>query len=141
IILKTDPSGAVVHLGDVARVELGADGYGVTSLFNGYPAAGVAIMLAPGANALKTVDAVKAKADELRASLPPGMKMIYPIDNTTFIRLSIHDVAVTLIEAIALVVLVMYLFLQSWRAALLPAIAVPVVLLGAFGVVAAAGYS
>src|SRR6185437_15252525 len=105
------------------------------------PAAGVAIMLAPGANALKTVDAVKAKADELRASLPPGMKMIYPIDNTTFIRLSIHDVVVTLIEAIALVVLVMYLFLQNWRATLVPAIAVPVVLLGTFGVLAAAGYS
>src|SRR5579883_1192998 len=139
IILKTDTSGAVVHLGDVARVELGADAYGVTSLFNGYPAAGVAIMLAPGANALKTVDAVKA--EELRASLPPGMKMIYPIDNTTFIRLSIHDVVVTLIEAIGLVVLVMYLFLQNWRATLVPAIAVPVVLLGTFGVLAAAGYS
>ena len=141
IILKTDTSGAVVHLGDVARVELGADNYGITSLFNGYPAAGVAIMLAPGANALKTVDAVKAKADQLRASLPPGMKMIYPVDNTTFIRLSIHDVVVTLIEAIGLVVLVMYLFLQNWRATLVPAIAVPVVLLGTFGVLAAAGYS
>ncbi|HEY8255662.1 MAG TPA: efflux RND transporter permease subunit, partial [Rhizomicrobium sp.] len=141
IILKTDPSGAVVHLGDVGRVELGADNYGITSLFNGYPAAGVAIMLAPGANALKTVDAVKAKADELRASLPPGMKMIYPVDNTTFIRLSIHDVIVTLIEAIALVVLVMYVFLQNWRATLIPAIAVPVVLLGTFGVLAVAGYS
>ena len=141
IILKTDSGGAVVHLGDVARVELGADSYGITSLFNGHPAAGVAIMLAPGANALKTVDAVKAKADELKASLPPGMKMIYPVDNTTFIRLSIHDVVVTLIEAIALVVLVMYLFLQNWRATLIPAIAVPVVLLGTFGVLAAAGYS
>src|ERR1700761_4804751 len=141
IILKTDPSGAVVHLGDVARVELGADSYGITSLFNGYPAAGVAVMLAPGANSLKTVDAVKAKADELKASLPPGMKMIYPVDNTTFIRLSIHDVVVTLIEAIGLVVLVMYLFLQNWRATLVPAIAVPVVLLGTFGVLAAAHYS
>src|SRR6185312_5765306 len=141
IILKTDPSGAVVHLGDVARVELGADSYGITSLFNGHPAAGVAIMLAPGANALKTVDAVKVKAEELKASLPPGMKMIYPVDNTTFIRLSIHDVVVTLIEAIALVVMVMYLFLQNWRATLIPAIAVPVVLLGTFGVLAAAGYS
>jgi multidrug efflux pump len=141
IILKTDPGGAVVHLGDVARIELGADSYGITSLFNGYPAAGVAIMLAPGANALKTVDAVKGKAEELKLSLPPGMKMIYPVDNTTFIRLSIHDVVVTLIEAIALVVLVMYLFLQNWRATLIPAIAVPVVLLGTFGVLAAAGYS
>ncbi|HEX4179122.1 MAG TPA: efflux RND transporter permease subunit, partial [Rhizomicrobium sp.] len=141
IILKTSTTGAVVRLGDVARVELGAETYGIASLFNGYPAAGIPIMLAPGANALKTVDAVKAKAEELKAQLPPGMKMIYPVDNTTFIRLSIHDVVVTLIEAIALVVLVMYIFLQNWRATLIPAIAVPVVLLGTFGVLAAAGYS
>jgi multidrug efflux pump len=141
IILKTAPSGAVVRLGDVARVELGAESYSVLSEFNGYPASGVAILLAPGANALKTVDAVKDRAHELEASLPPGMKMNFPVDNTTFIRLSIHDVVVTLIEAIALVVLVMYLFLQNWRATLIPAIAVPVVLLGTFGVLAAAGYT
>ncbi|MEI7790495.1 MAG: efflux RND transporter permease subunit [Alphaproteobacteria bacterium] len=141
IILKTAPSGAVVRLADVARVELGAETYAIASLFNGYPAAGIPINLAPGANALKTVDAVKKKADELKASLPPGMKLVYPVDNTTFIRLSIHDVIVTLIEAIALVVLVMYIFLQNWRATLIPAIAVPVVLLGTFGVLAVAGYS
>ncbi|MCP5412122.1 MAG: efflux RND transporter permease subunit [Alphaproteobacteria bacterium] len=141
IILKTSASGAVVHLSDVARVELGADTYGITSMFNEQPAAGVAIMLAPGANALKTVDAVKARAEELRKSLPPGMKMVYPVDNTTFIRLSIHDVIVTLLEAIALVVLVMFIFLQNWRATLIPAVAVPVVLLGTFGVLAIAGYS
>jgi multidrug efflux pump len=141
IILKTATSGAVVRLRDVARVELGAETYGVASLFNGYPAAGIPIMLAPGANALKTVDAVKAKAEELKASLPPGMKLVYPVDNTTFIRLSIHDVIITLAEAIALVVLVMYVFLQNWRATLIPAIAVPVVLLGTFGVLAMFGYS
>jgi multidrug efflux pump len=141
IILKTSPTGAVVRLGDVARVELGAETYSIASLYNGYPAAGMPVMLAPGANALKTVDAVKAKCEELKASLPPGMKLIYAVDNTTFIRLSIHDVVVTLIEAIALVVLVMYVFLQNWRATLIPAIAVPVVLLGTFGVLAAAGYS
>jgi multidrug efflux pump len=141
IILKTAPTGAVVRLGDIGRVELGAETYAIASLYNGYPAAGIPIMLAPGANALKTVDAVKAKAEELKASLPPGMKMVYPIDNTTFIRLSIHDVVVTLVEAIALVVLVMYIFLQNWRATLIPAIAVPVVLLGTFGVLAATGYS
>jgi multidrug efflux pump len=141
IILKTSTSGAVVRLGDVARVELGAETYSIASLYDGYPAAGIPIMLAPGANALKTVDAVKAKAKELEAQLPPGMKMIYPVDNTTFIRLSIHDVVVTLLEAIALVVLVMYIFLQNWRATLIPAIAVPVVLLGTFGVLAAAHYS
>jgi multidrug efflux pump len=141
IILKTSPSGAMVRLGDVGRVELGAETYAIASLYDGYPAAGIPIMLAPGANALKTVDAVKARADELRSSLPPGMKLVYPIDNTLFIRLSIHDVVVTLLEAIALVVLVMYIFLQNWRATLIPAIAVPVVLLGTFGVLAAAGYS
>ena len=141
IILKTSTSGAVVRLGDVARVELGAETYAIASLFNGYPAAGIPISLAPGANALKTVDAVKAKCEELKASLPPGMKLVYPIDNTTFIRLSIHDVVVTLLEAIALVVLVMYVFLQDWRATLIPAIAVPVVLLGTFGILAAFGYS
>jgi len=141
IILKTVSSGAVVRLSDVARVELGAETYALASLFNGYPAAGIPISLAPGANALKTVDAVKAKCEELKASLPPGMKMVYPIDNTLFIRLSIHDVVVTLIEAIALVVLVMYVFLQNWRATLIPTIAVPVVLLGTFGVLAIAHYS
>jgi multidrug efflux pump len=141
IILKTAATGAVVRLRDVARVELGAESYAVTSLFNGMPAAGVAIMLAPGANALKTVDAVKARADQLRGSLPPGMKMSYPIDNTDFIRLSIHDVIITLLEAISLVVLVIYIFLQNWRATLIPAIAVPVVLLGTFGVLSAVGYS
>jgi multidrug efflux pump len=120
---------------------LGAETYALASLYNGYPAAGIPVMLAPGANALKTVDAIKAKCEEIKASLPPGMKLVYPIDNTLFIRLSIHDVVVTLLEAIALVVLVMYVFLQNWRATLIPAIAVPVVLLGTFGVLAAAGYS
>ncbi|MEY4708336.1 MAG: hypothetical protein RJB58_2059 [Pseudomonadota bacterium] len=141
IVLKTSPGGAVVRLRDVARVELGAESYEITSLFNGYPAAGVAVMLAPGANALSTVAAVKERAEELRAILPPGMKMVYPVDNTTFIRLSIHDVVVTLIEAIFLVVLVMYVFLQNWRATLIPAIAVPVVLLGTFGILAMFGYT
>ncbi len=141
IILKTDPAGAVVRLRDVARIELGAESYAIESLFNGKPAAGAAILLSPGANALKTVDAVKARADGLRASLPPGMKMSYPIDNTDFIRLSIRQVVVTLAEAIALVVLVMYIFLQNWRTTLVPAVAVPVVLLGTFGVLAIFGYT
>jgi multidrug efflux pump len=141
IILKTTPNGAAVRLRDIGRVEMGAETYAIASLFNGFPAAGIPINLAPGANALKTVDAVKAKAEELKASLPPGMKMVYPIDNTTFIRLSIHDVVITLLEAIALVVLVMYVFLQNWRATLIPAIAVPVVLLGTFGVLAMFGYT
>ncbi len=141
VILKTSATGAVVRLGDVARVELGAESYGFVALFNGMPAAGLAVMLAPGANALTTVAAVKERAEGLRASLPPGMKMSYPVDNTDFIRLSIQDVIKTLIEAIILVVLVMYLFLQNWRATLIPAIAVPVVILGTFGILALFGYS
>ena len=141
IILKTTPDGAVVHLSDVARVELGADTYAITSLMNGRPAAGIAIMPSPGANALKLVDQVKKRASELESSFPPGMKMVFALDNTEFIRLSIRDVVKTLVEAILLVILVMYVFLQNWRTTLVPAVAVPVVLLGTFGILAATGYS
>ena len=141
VILKTTASGAVVHLSDVARVELGAENYGIESLFNGKPASGAAITLAPGANALKTVDGVKAKADSLRSLLPPGMKLSYPIDNTDYIRLSIRQVVETLIEAISLVVLVMYVFLQNVRTTLVPTVAVPVVLLGTFGILAVFHYT
>ena len=141
IILRSHPDGSVVRLSDVARVELGADDYSVTSRFDGRPAAGVAIKLAPGANALATADAVKKCAAELAAALPPGVAMAFPVDNTTFVRLSIREVIITLIEAIALVVAVMFLFLQNWRVTLIPALAVPVVLLGTFGILAAFGYS
>ncbi|HKD47934.1 MAG TPA: efflux RND transporter permease subunit, partial [Rhizomicrobium sp.] len=141
IILKTAPGGAVVHLSDVARVELGADTYAITSLMNGRPASGIAILPSPGANALKLVDEVKRRALAMEPQFPPGMKMAFAVDNTDFIRLSIKDVVITLIEAILLVILVMYIFLQNWRTTLVPAVAVPVVLLGTFGVLAAAGYS
>ncbi|MGH6829000.1 MAG: efflux RND transporter permease subunit, partial [Rhizomicrobium sp.] len=141
IILKTSPDGAVVHLSDVARVELGADNYGVLSEMNGHPAAGIAILPSPGANALKVVDEVKARALALAPQFPPGMQIAFPLDNTEFIRLSIRDVVITLAEAVALVILVMYIFLQNWRTTLVPAVAVPVVLLGTFGVLAAAGYT
>src|SRR5579871_833796 len=141
IILKGSTGGAVVRLGDVARVELGAQSYGSISRFNGHPASGLAIRPVPGANALKTADAVRAEADILAKNLPPGLKLDYVVDNTKFIRLSIRDVIKTLIQAIALVILVMFVFLQSWRTTLIPAIAVPVVLLGTFGVLNAAGYS
>ncbi|MES2255088.1 MAG: efflux RND transporter permease subunit [Pseudomonadota bacterium] len=141
IILKTNPDGAVVHLSDVARVELGGDNYAVISEMNGHPAAGFAVMPAPGANALKLVDELKKRALAMEPTFPPGMKLLFPVDNTEFIRLSIRDVVKTLIEAIALVILVMYLFLQNWRTTLVPAVAVPVVLLGTFGVLAMAGYS
>ncbi|MBV9991121.1 MAG: efflux RND transporter permease subunit [Alphaproteobacteria bacterium] len=141
IVLRTSTTGAVVRLKDVARVELGAQSYAVVSRMNGKPAAGIAIQLAPGANALKTADAVKAKAAELSSTFPPGVKLAFPVDNTTFIRLSINDVIKTLVEATILVIVVMFLFLQNWRTTLIPAIAVPVVLLGTFAVLAAFGYS
>jgi multidrug efflux pump len=141
IILKTQPDGSVVHLSDVARVELGADDYSNTTRLNGRPAGGVAIQLSPGANALTTADLVKQRATELAASLPAGLKLSFPVDSTTFIKLSIRQVVVTLIEAIALVIAVMFIFLQNWRVTLIPAVAVPVVLLGTFGVLAAFGYS
>ncbi len=141
IVLKTNTTGAIVRLKDVARVELGAQSYAVVSRMNGKPAAGIAIQLAPGANALKTADAVKAKATELAATFPPGVKLAFPVDNTTFIRLSINDVFKTLVEATILVIVVMFVFLQNWRTTLIPAIAVPVVLLGTFAILAAFGYS
>ncbi len=141
IVLKASTGGAVVRLRDVARVELGAQSYAIVSRMNGKPAAGIPIQLAPGANALTTADAVKAKAMELASTFPPGLKLAFPVDNTTFIRLSINDVFKTLVEATFLVVVVMFVFLQHWRTTLIPAIAVPVVLLGTCAVLAAFGYS
>jgi hydrophobe/amphiphile efflux-1 (HAE1) family protein len=141
IVLKTASNGSVVRLGDVARVEVGADTYTQLARLNGHPAAGLAIKLAPGANALKTVALVKARVEQLATQLPPGIAVSFPVDNSTFIQLSISDVIRTLLIAIALVVLVMFLFLQNWRATLIPAIAVPVVLLGTFAVLSVAGYS
>jgi multidrug efflux pump len=141
IILKTQPDGSLVRLSDVARVELGADDYSTITRFNGRPAGGIAIQLAPGANALQTADLVKQKATALAAYLPPGLQLSFPVDTTTFIKLSIQQVIITLIEAIVLVIAVMYLFLQNWRVTLIPAVAVPVVLLGTFVPLAAFGYS
>ena len=141
VILKTQPDGSQVRLGDVARVELGSDGYGFISRVNGHPAAGLAIRLAPGANALQTAEAVKKRAIQLAATFPPGVQLAFPVDTTTFIKLSVQQVVITLVEAILLVIAVMYLFLQNWRVTLIPAVAVPVVLLGTFGVLAAAGFT
>ncbi|MGN6818951.1 MAG: efflux RND transporter permease subunit [Sphingomonas sp.] len=141
IRLKSNTDGSVVRLGDVARVELGAENYGFTSEYNGKPASGIAIKLAPGANALTTVTAVKAKVDEVARQFPSDVKVVYPYDTTPFVRLSVEHVVVTLIEAVVLVFLVMFLFLQNWRATLIPTIAVPVVLLGTFAVMALAGFS
>jgi hydrophobe/amphiphile efflux-1 (HAE1) family protein len=141
VVLKTQTDGSQVRLGDVARVELGADAYGFVSRVNGHPASGMAVRLAPGANALKTAEAVKKRALELAATFPPGVKLVFPVDTTTFIKLSIRQVVLTLVVAIILVIAVMFLFLQNWRVTLIPALAVPVVLLGTFGVLAAAGFT
>ncbi len=141
IRLKSGGDGSVVRLGDVARVQIGAENYGFSSLWNGKPAAGIAIKLAPGANALTTVDAVKARVAEIAGSFPPDVKVVYPYDSTPFVRLSVRQVIETLIEAVVLVFVVMFLFLQNWRATLIPTIAVPVVLLGTFAVLQVAGYS
>ncbi|MGH6909974.1 MAG: efflux RND transporter permease subunit, partial [Phenylobacterium sp.] len=141
IILKTTPDGAHVFLRDVARVELGAENYNSLAKYNLQSAAGLAIKLAPGGNALNTAKAVKARVEELSKSFPPGIKYVIPVDSTPFIQQSIEEVVKTLVEAIVLVFLVMFLFLQNWRATLIPTIAVPVVLLGTFGILAAFGYS
>ena len=141
VILKTNPDGSLVRLGDVARVELGAESYDSAANYNGKPASGIAIKLATGANALKTAAAVKAEIETLSKQFPEGVKYVIPYDSTPFVKLSIEEVVKTLIEAIVLVFVVMFLFLQNWRATLIPTIAVPVVLLGTFAVLAAFGYS
>jgi multidrug efflux pump len=141
IVLKSQPDGSLVRLGDVARVEMGAQAYGFVSRVNGHPASGIQISLTPGANALTTAVAVKRRAAELSASFPAGLHLAFPVDTTAFIKLSVEHVVITLIEAVALVIAVMYLFLQNWRVTLIPALAVPVVLLGTFGVLAVFGFS
>ena len=141
IILRVTPRGAQVRLRDVARVELAGESFDVESFINGKASGGMGIRLASGANALDTADAIRARLTELSQFFPEGLETVYPVDTTPFVRISIEEVVKTLAEAIGLVFLVMYLFLQNWRATLIPTIAVPVVLLGTFGVLAVAGYS
>ncbi|HWU03255.1 MAG TPA: efflux RND transporter permease subunit [Novosphingobium sp.] len=141
IVVKSLTNGSTVRLSDVARIELGAETYGVVSKVNGHPGAGLAISLAPGADALKTAKLVKAEFDRQKKDFPPGYEFAFANDSTRFITKSVHDVVETLFEAIVLVVIVMFVFLQSWRATLIPAIAVPVVMLGTFAIFAAAGFS
>ena len=141
IRLKSNADGSVVRLRDVARVAIGAENYTFSAQWNGKPASGIAVKLAPGANALDTVAAVKKRVTELSSSFPPDVKVIFPYDTSPFVRLSIEQVVETLGEAIVLVFLVMFLFLQNLRATLIPTIAVPVVLTGTFAVLAAFGYS
>ncbi|MEH6397266.1 efflux RND transporter permease subunit [Pseudoalteromonas sp.] len=141
IFVKTNPDGSVVRLGDVAKVELGGENYGVVARFNGKPASGLGVKLASGANALDTAAGVKAALAELEPFFPEGLASVVPYDTTPFVSLSIEKVVSTLIEAVVLVFLVMYLFLQNFRATLIPTIAVPVVLLGTFAVLQVLGYS
>lgn len=141
ILLKTDTAGAQVRIKDVARVELGSENYQFRAQYNGQAASGLAIMLAPGANALEVREAVGVRLDELSQNFPTGLKMVVPYDTTPFVRLSITQVVYTLLEAVVLVFLVMFLFLQNWRATIIPTLAVPVVILGTFAVLSVFGYS
>ncbi|WP_153768949.1 efflux RND transporter permease subunit [Labrenzia sp. CE80] len=141
ILLKTKPDGSAIYLADVAAVELAEEDYSSVSRFNGHPAAGFSVNLSSGANAVDTAEAVRAVVDGLSSALPAGVTVEYPYDTSPFVEESIEQVYQTLIEAIILVFLVMFLFLQSWRATLIPTIAVPVVLLGTFGVLSAFGMS
>ncbi|MEW6611666.1 MAG: efflux RND transporter permease subunit [Pseudomonadota bacterium] len=141
ILLKVNPDGSQVRLRDVAEVSLGGESYAINAQYNGMPSSGMALRLATGANALDTAKAVRATIASLEPSLPPGAKIVIPYDTTPVVSASIHEVVKTLAEAIVLVFLVMFLFLQSFRATLIPTIAVPVVLLGTFGVLAAFGYT
>ncbi|EFO0304250.1 multidrug efflux RND transporter permease subunit [Escherichia coli] len=141
ILLKVQQDGSQVLLRDVARVELGAEDYSTVARYNGKPAAGIAIKLATGANALDTSRAVKEELNRLSAYFPASLKTVYPYDTTPFIEISIQEVFKTLVEAIILVFLVMYLFLQNFRATIIPTIAVPVVILGTFAILSAVGFT
>jgi multidrug efflux pump len=141
IVLRSNTDGSLLKLGDVARVELGQAAYGFHVVYNGFPASGVAITLATGANALDTVHNVTDLIRRLQPTFPHGLKAVFPFDTTPFVRRSIRDVIETLVEAVALVFLVMFVFLQNIRATLIPSVAVPVVLMGTFGVLALMGYS
>jgi multidrug efflux pump len=141
IVVKSDSSGARVQLSQVARVELGAESYGTIIHVNGYPGAGIGIYLEPGANALTTSKLIKAKVEAAKDRMPPGYDFTYANDSSDFIKLSIEEVVKTLAEAMALVILVMFVFLQSWRATMVPGIAIPVVLTGTFAVLYVLGFS
>ncbi len=141
ILLKVQQNGSQVRIGDVARVELGAQSYNYNAVYNGKPSVGMALKLTPGANQLTTEAAVRTEIAQLEKFYPPGLKTVYPLDTEPFIVLSIKEVVITLAEAIGLVFLVMLVFLQNFRATLIPTIAVPVVLLGTFGVLSVLGFS
>jgi multidrug efflux pump len=141
IILRTNSDGSTVRLKDVAESRIGTENYDIQSFYKGKPVAGMAIRLAAGANALDTGDRVKAKLAELAKYFPAGMDVVYPFDTTPFVKISIEEVVQTLLEAVCLVFIIMFLFLQNFRATLIPTIAVPVVLLGTLGVLSIGGFS
>ncbi|HQE27793.1 MAG TPA: efflux RND transporter permease subunit [Phycisphaerae bacterium] len=141
IPVRVNPDGSLVRIGDVGRAELGTDSYDIESYYNGAPSAGMGIRQMAGANALDTANAVKAKLEELSQFFPPGMKVVYPYETTPFVKVAIKEVVKTLFEAIILVFIVMYVFMGNVRATLIPTIAVPVVLLGTFAVLALFGFS
>jgi multidrug efflux pump len=141
ILLRVNSDGSRVHIRDIGRVELAGQDYGTQARINGHPAAAVAIRLAPTANALQTAEAVRAKVADLSKYFPPNIQVNYPLDTSAFVQISIEEVIKTLLEAIVLVFLVMYLFLQNIRATFIPTIVVPVALLGTFGVMSAFGFS
>lgn len=141
IIIKTGGDGRVTHVRDVARVELGAADYSAATSYNGQPSVGMGIFQLPGSNAIATADAIYARMKELKKSFPPGVDYAIPYDTTLFVRSSIEDVIITLLEAVGLVVIVVLVFLQSWRSAIIPLLAIPVSLIGTFAVMAAFGFS
>ena len=141
IILRTNPDGSTVKLKDVAESKIGTENYEIQSYYNGKPLGGMAVRLAAGANALETGNRIKTKMAELSKYFPAGVKVVYPYDSTPFVKISIEEVVHTLIEAVFLVFIIMFLFLQNIRATMIPTIAVPVVLLGTMGVLAACGFS
>ncbi|AMV73730.1 efflux RND transporter permease subunit [Desulfuromonas carbonis] len=141
IILRTNPDGSTVRLKDVATTKIGTEDYQIQAFYNGKPLGGMAVRLASGANALETGTRIKAKMAELEKYFPAGLKVVYPYDSTPFVKISIEEVVRTLIEAICLVFVIMFLFLQNIRATLIPTIAVPVVLLGTMGALSVAGFS
>ncbi len=141
IPVRINPDGSVVRIKDVGRAELGTDAYDMEAFYNGKPSAGMAIRMAAGSNAVDTANAIKTKLNEMSRYFPPGMKVVYPYDTTPFVQVAIHEVVKTLFEAILLVFLVMWLFMGSLRATLIPTIAVPVVLLGTFAALSFFGFS
>jgi multidrug efflux pump len=141
IVLRVNTDGSRIYLKDVARVEMGGQDYTVKAKIDGRPTSACAVKLAPSANALETAEAVRAEVERLSEFFPPGVKVIYPLDTSTFVKISVKEVLKTLVEAIILVFLVMYLFLQNFRATLIPTLVVPVALLGTCGLMAAFGFS